>query len=209
MRYLSLQFIAVIALLAGTILASGLAERRVPEPLAVPLDRLSNEIAGWVAVKDEPLDDRVIRTLDATSYLVRTYRKQNLELNLFIAFYAQQRAGESMHSPRHCMPGGGWEIWRHGSAFVRLNGAEAPINQYSIQNAGARMLMFYWYQSKNRVVASEYMGKILLARDTLLTGRTAGTIVRFTLPDVPGASEEGAAFAAQLIPQVQRHFRNP
>jgi hypothetical protein len=39
------------------------------------------------------------------------------------------------------------------------------------------MLMFYWYQSRNRIVANEYLGKILLAKDTLLTGRTAGSIV--------------------------------
>jgi len=69
--------------------------------------------------------------------------------------------------------------------------------------------MFYWYQSKGRIVASEYMGKLLLARDTILTGRTAGSIVRFSLPDVPGASEEGVAIAARLIPEVARCFGSP
>jgi hypothetical protein len=80
------------------------------------------------------------------------------------------------------------------------------VNKYSIQNLGKRMLMFYWYQSKNRIVASEYVGKILLARDTLLTGQTAAAIVRVTLPDVPGADRQGVAFVSQVIPEVQKCF---
>jgi hypothetical protein len=68
------------------------------------------------------------------------------------------------------------------------------------------MLMIYWYQSDSRIIASEYMGKFVLARDTLLTGRTAGSIVRLTLLDQPGAQEEAAAFATQVIPQVRRCF---
>ena len=111
-----------------------------------------------------------------------------------------------MHSPKHCLPGAGWEIWGHDSATVLVNGNPVQINKYSIQNAGARMLMFYWYQSKGRIYASEYLGKVLLARDTILTGHTAGSIVRVIVPDRPGAAEDGAAFAASIIPEVQRCF---
>ena len=66
--------------------------------------------------------------------------------------------------------------------------------------------MFYWYQSKTRIVASEYLGKVLLARDTVLNGHTAGSIVRIMFPDTPTASAEGVAFATRLIPEVERCF---
>ena len=111
-----------------------------------------------------------------------------------------------MHSPKHCLPGAGWEIWKHDSMLIPLDGQHIRVNKYSIQNQGARMLMVYWYQSKDRIVANEYFGKLLLARDTVLTGHTAGSIVRIVLPDVPGADQDGAAFASKLIPQVQRCF---
>jgi EpsI family protein len=203
---ISMQFVVTATLLAGTILLTGMVARRVPQPLAVPLDRIDSEIAGWTAVKGSTLDEHTLRALDATSYLARAYGKQGQELELFIAFYAQQRAGESMHSPKACLPGTGWEIWRHDSATVPVNGKQIHINKYSIQNLAARMLMLYWYQSQDRIVASEYVGKILLARDTLLTGRTSGSIVRIILPDAPGAAEEGIVFASRLIPEVQRCF---
>jgi EpsI family protein len=192
--------------LAGTILLASLSERRVPESLAVPLDRIDSHINGWNEFSEQKLDPRTLSSLDATSYLSRTFQKDSLQLDLFVAFYAQQRAGESMHSPKLCLPGGGWEIWRQDSSSVSFDGLQVRVNKYSIQNLGKRLLMFYWYQSKNRIVASEYFGKILLARDAFTTGQTAAAIVRVTLPDVPGADLEGTAYVSGLIPEVQRCF---
>ena len=202
----TLLFTATAALLGGTILAEGLTSRRIPEPLAVPLAQIDSQIDGWQTFRDEKLPAPTLLALHPTSYLVRTYAKDNVNLGLFIAFYAQQRAGESMHSPKHCLPGSGWEIWRHDSAFIPVNGQEIPVNKYSIENGGTRMLMFYWYQSKSRIFASEYLGKILLARDTMLTGHTAASIVRLMLPDTPGSSEQGVSFAAKVIPEMQRCY---
>jgi len=199
-------FAATVILLALTLLASGLTARRISQPLSVPLVRIDSNILGWSAIGDQKLPPETLEKLDATEYLVRTYRKGNENLELFVAFYAQQRAGESMHSPQHCLPGAGWEIWRQETAQVLVNGTVVRINQDRIENLGSRQLMFYWYQSENRIVASEYMGKLLLARDTLVSGRTAGSIVRIILPDAPEATPEGLAFATKLIPVVWRSF---
>ena len=203
---ISFRFVATGALLIGTLLAGALTGRRTPEALAFPLGTISPEVAGWRAVGDREVPAPTLRALNATSYLSRRYVKDEKNLELFVAFYAQQRAGESMHSPKHCLPGAGWEIWRLGSAIVPVDGKTLTVNKYSIQNAGNRQLMFYWYQSKDRIIASEYLGKVLLARDTILTGRTAGSIVRIMLPDTPAAADEGIAVAAQVIPEVWRCF---
>src|ERR1035437_9093856 len=205
---ISFSFTATVVLLVGTIFLGDLTARRLPSPLAVPLQQIAPDLGGWEAVRDHKLPESTLHALDATSYLSRSYRKDSRELDLFIAFYAQQRAGESMHSPKHCLPGAGWEIWKHDSALVSTDGRQYEVNKYSIQNSGTRMLMLYWYQSKSRIIASEYLGKILLAQETIPTGRTAGSIVRIVLPDVPSAGDEGVAFAASLIPQVQRCFGN-
>lgn len=199
-------FAITVALLMGTLLASGLTARRISQPLALPLEQIDSNILGWSAVGEQTLPPETLHALDATSYLDRTYRKGDLALDLFVAFYAQQRAGESMHSPQHCLPGAGWEIWQEGSAMVTVDGKTIEINQDRIDNLGSRRLMLYWYQSRNRVIASEYLGKVLLARDTLVSGQTAGSIVRIILPDTPGSSQEGVAFAAKLIPAVWRSF---
>jgi len=203
-QLLAPRFVITILLLSGTLLASVWSERRRPDRLALPLEEVDSNIMGWHSVQDGRLDPGVLRKLDPTTYLSRRYRKGSTDLDLFIAYYAQQRAGEAMHSPKHCLPGAGWEIWKLGSALVPVQGRQVRVNKYSITNAGQRMLMFYWYQGKERIIASEYMIKVLLVKDSLLAGHTAGSIVRITLPDTPEASAEGVAFASRLIGQVQR-----
>jgi EpsI family protein len=199
-------FLFTLVLLLLTLVASTLSERRRPSYLANPLESIDAQLAGWRAVSDQALDARILRALRPTSYLSRSYRKGDRQLGLFVAFYAQQRAGESMHSPKHCLPGSGWEIWNYDSMLVPVAAGQMRVNKYSIRNAGQRDLMLYWYQSRERVIASEYLGKLLLVRDALVDGRTAGSIVRIIIPDVAGASEEAATFASALIPQVQRCF---
>ena len=206
MKLLSFRYVATVLLLVMTLAAYALTERRKVDSLAQPLETVSGRISGWEVAGQAPLGDNVLKTLQLTSYLSRTYAKEGTQLGLLVAFYAQQRAGESMHSPKHCLPGSGWEIWKQDSANVPVNGRNVVINQYSIQNSGQRMLVFYWYQSKHRIIASEYMGKLLLAKDALLDGRTAGSLVRITLPDTPSAPAEGTAFAAALIPELERCF---
>jgi EpsI family protein len=202
----SSAYVITVLLLSATLGGYALSERRKPDFLRQPLDSIDKQIAGWTATGDEPLASGVLGRLQLTNYISRTYTKHRTQLGLFIAYYAQQHAGESMHSPKYCLPGSGWEIWKHDSALVPVNGQEVKINQYSIQNNGQRMLVFYWYQSKHRILASEYIGKIMLARDALLDGKTAGSLVRITLPDTPSAPQEGKEFATILIPLVQRCF---
>jgi len=200
----SSRYVIFALTLVGALVAGNLTERRIPENLEAPLNSIAAQIEGWTAAGDNTLLEPTVRALKPTAYLSRTYQKQGRDLDLFISFYAQQRAGESMHSPKHCLPGAGWEIWHLGSARMSVDDESFDINKYSIQNAGTRMLMFYWYQSKKRIIASEYLGKILLAQDTLLTGRTGGAIVRVLLVDTPAALDDGIAFSSRVAPEVWR-----
>lgn len=203
-KSVGLSFAITTALLGGAILVGAMTDRRIPEALALPLDRIDSQIAGWTEIDQQQLNAETLKVLDPTTYLSRTYRKGTSQVDLFIAYFAQQRAGESMHSPRNCLPGAGWEILQQGSATLAVAGKQVVINKYVIENLGTRMLMLYWYQSRSRIVANEYVAKILLARDTALTGHTSGSIVRIVSADDNTAAGEATGFAAAIIPKVQR-----
>jgi EpsI family protein len=203
---ISWHAVATFLLLGTTLMASKLAERRPSESLMKPLDTIDRQISGFTGSDNPPLARGVLAALLPTQYLSRTYNKPGLQADVFVAYYAQQRAGESMHSPKACLPGSGWEIWDFATTDIPVNGHSFKVNKDSISRDGTRMLVLYWYQSKGRVFASEYLGKLLLARDSLLQNSTAGSIVRIVLPDQPGTLTEGRTFAAALIPQVQRCF---
>lgn len=192
-----------IAVLAATLSAAWLADRKRPETLARPLESFPSAIDDWTGVDNPSLTRDVLDELRASSYLSRTYRRGDQSINLFIAYYEQQRAGENMHSPKNCLPGSGWELGEHALIDIPVNGAPVPVNKYFIEKAGSRALVIYWYQSRRRILARETTGKLLLIRDALVEGRTGGSIVRLTLPNQPGALEDGIAFAAKVIPLVQ------
>jgi len=202
-RTLPLHLTGTVLLLAATLAASKLAAHRKSEPLVRPLESISWNISHFVG-REKPYVDEVVNDLRTTSYLSRIYQKPGINADLFIGFYDQQRAGESMHSPKNCLPGTGWEIWDYGTAQVPVNGSVFTVNQYSISRDTQRMLVLYWYQSKGRIIAGEYKAKLLLARDALLFNSTAGSIVRIVVPDQPGALDEARSFAAELIPQLQQ-----
>ena len=199
-------WVAIFLLLAAAGV-SGLSERRVPDSLAMPLESISPDIAGWIESGTELLPSGVVRALKPTSYLARSYTKDRANLELLLVFYAQQRAGESMHSPKACLPAGGWEIWQRDSASIPIHGVSTRINLFHIQSSGQKLLVLYWYQSKRQVLADEYWGKLLLVKDTLQSGRTAGGLVRIMVPDLPGMAEQGKLFASAMAPQVERCFR--
>jgi EpsI family protein len=202
----SWRFGATVLLLGGTAYALHLANERVPDKLVLPLRSVPVSLGGWVGQDSPPLDQPTLDVLLPTSYLERTYSRGAERLELFISYYAQQRAGEAMHSPKNCLPGAGWEIWNYGSLRVPFEGQELTINKYSIQNGGERRVVLYWYQSKGRVIASEYLGKVLLLRDSILQGSTAGSIVRVIVLDAPESVRAGIDFSGKMIAELRRCF---
>jgi EpsI family protein len=199
-----LRYLASFALLISTLAMVGYSERHPPQPLARPLGQIPTQLGEWTGADDPPLAANILRSLDATAVLSRTYQKQGKALNVFVAYYAKQKAGESMHSPKYCLPGGGWEPLEAAPVTVSAGGGKASVNKYLIQKGGQRALILYWYQSTGRIVTSEYQGKALLFWDALIHRRNGGSIVRLTLPNDPGALDDGLAFAPVLIAEMQR-----
>src|SRR5579875_2323372 len=195
--------LAIAAMLAATTTVTALSERQIPAHLAQSLDSLPQTIQGWQSIGDEVIAADALAMLKPTAYLSRTYDKSGVHLGLFIAYYAAQRAGETMHSPLHCLPGNGWEIAKRSKIPLSVDGRQIVINDDLIRKFDHQELMLYWYQSRRRIFASEFLGKFLLLKDAIWEGHTEGSLVRIVLPDAPGMKEEAVSFAQQLIPRVQ------
>lgn len=204
---LTFNFIVTVLLLSATAAGLRVSQIRIPGALVQPLETIPSTIGPWSMVSQSELPERILQTLHATSYLERTYRRGHNELGLFIAYYSEQRAGESIHTPKHCMPGGGVEVADIGTVDIPFAGSKATVNKYIVESGGQRLLILYWYHSKSRIVANEYAAKFYLAHDALTRGDTDGSIVRITVRDRPGALQQAVAFATDVLPAVQKCFR--
>ena len=69
-----------------------------------------NDLGEWKG-KKEKLAQKELESLKTDDYIIADYVNNNGKfINLYIAYYASQQAGSAAHSPRACIPGGGWKI---------------------------------------------------------------------------------------------------
>lgn len=171
-------------IVAVLIVAAGLYVRAVsaaaPAVDRAPLDRFPETVASWSGEDLPALDDRTARVLGADEYLIRRYMQDGeAPVDLFIAYYGQQRQGDAIHSPQNCLPGAGWRPVEESRVPLSTGtGETVTVNRYVIEKALDRRVVFYWYQGRGRIVASEYANKGWLMLDAMRAGRTDGALVR-------------------------------
>ena len=209
----SYRYLVTLAILAATMAAARLASGIEPTALVHPLDSIPASIGPWTAAGEETLSENELSILQPSSYLLRSYRLDEpppgsaakpTQMQLLVVYYARQQVGQSMHSPKNCLPGS-WEVRASGTAVVPVGaGRQARVNTYAIQRDEQKQLILYWYESKGWLAASEFTAKFYLLRDTVAERRSPGALIRLDFPDQPGALEAGESFAAAVIPQIRR-----
>ena len=128
---------------------------------------------------DDHIEQDVARKLGFTEYVMINYLNDSARpVNFYVAYYASQRKGVAPHSPKVCIPGGGWEI----AEFSRTSVNQMPINRALIRKGLQNQVVYYWFEERGTPVASEYLKKWMLFKDALLLNRTDGSLVRVTTP---------------------------
>jgi len=212
----------VAALLLGTSGYLAKMSRAEPTPIRETLASLPMEVGGWRGSLQPDFEDRILAVLGVDDYARRIYRRpQEGWLGLYIGYYASQRQGDTIHSPLNCLPGAGWTPVTQGQVTLSVRESPAPdaaareitVNRFVIQKGLERQLVLYWYQSHNRVVASEYWGRAYTVIDAIRHNRTDAALVRVVLP-IFGEGPEGLAiaerrgrgFVESLFPYLGRHL---
>jgi EpsI family protein len=150
--------------------------------------------------------------LKVDDYLLADYRGAvGLPINVWVAYYASQREGQSTHSPKSCLPGGGWEFRTFEERRLQTPAGELRVNRAVIQNGRDRELMYYWFQQRGRMVTDEYLVKWFIFRDAIERNRTDGALVRVLAPLPTGVTEVAAdreltQFAGTLRRELGRYL---
>jgi len=186
MRKLTAYVPAVILLLGCAFLWQPHAQRSVA--LAAPLTTVLTDMPGYV-FRDDRVTEEERRVAGMTDYVARTYSRDTIvAFSTLVSYYDHQEQGKTIHSPRNCLPGAGWEILRGGTDTLMVDGARRIVNQYLLKNGAATAVAYYWYQGRGRVVANEYRVKWNLLRDAALLGHTEEALVRVVVPVAPGGT---------------------
>jgi EpsI family protein len=216
MRTGRLRFLLAASFIVATALLLQARRRVEIVPARAPLASFPMQLGEWVG-KDFPLDKETLDVLGPGDFLVRGYYDQAPAsrlpfADLFIAYFPSQRAGDTIHSPKNCLPGAGWTPESNERVLLDLRGhAPFPSNRYVIAKSGDRKLVLYWYWAHDRGVASEYLAKFYLVKDAIQMNRSDGALVRITADMRPGETAESAQerlepFTSQIIPLLATYI---
>jgi EpsI family protein len=201
-----------LLILGAAILLQARARNEVYPP-RLPLKQFPAQLGNWSGT-DVAIEKDVLEVLGPGDFLVRIYQSQEKTpyIDLFIAYFRSQRAGDTIHSPQHCLPGAGWAPIENKRITLNMPGHEPfPANRYLIAKGDSRQLVLYWFWAHDRGVASEYWAKFYLVADAIKMNRSDGALVRITTPMYPGETADAAQqrilpFASDVMPLLNSYI---
>lgn len=209
-RPLSYPLIASVAALAVSVaVVSSIDKRAEIIPSRAMFPEFPTQLGNWRG-EQSAMEEAVTKALGLTDYILADYKDGTAQsVNFYAAYYESQRKGVSPHSPRVCIPGGGWQI----ADITRTQLDNLPINRIVIKKEDNTQLVYYWFQQRGRQFANEYLMKWYLFKDALLLNRTDGALVRITTvvssnEDIADADNRLKAFAQQVTPVLPKFIPN-
>jgi exosortase D (VPLPA-CTERM-specific) len=216
-RRLPPSFIAASSLLIVFVITALLLPRPAELiPSRASFDEFPMSIGPWNGQRAS-LEGIYLDTLKLDDYLLADYRSGSADVvDIYISYYNRQRKGDAVHSPRACLPGGGWQLRDFGErslAGIQIKGRALRVNRTIIELGNQRELVYYWFQQRGRVITNEYAVKWYIFRDALTLHRTDGAMVRLIAPiptgvNVAEADRNLTEFASRIMPELPRFVPN-
>lgn len=212
MELKSKRYWLVVALLLATgIYVHILRYTRISIQEQVNLEALPMKLGEWQADENLIISEDTREVLKSTQDLWRSYSdSNNQEIGLFVAYFKDQKYGEQIHSPKHCLPGSGWKIVDRETYEVQLDNSPTSrlkINKLIISKKYFNEIMLYWFWTRSGVITSEYDLKFSLAKNALLRNPTDAAFIRIDLPlpkgDQSQALQVGSKFISDLFPEIK------
>jgi exosortase D (VPLPA-CTERM-specific) len=195
-RAIPRSFMSACALLAA-FAAIGVILPRPAEiiPARTAFVEFPMELGRWTGHRDS-LEGIYIDALKLDDYMLANYVADgDPGVNLYMAYYNSQRHGEAVHSPRACLPGGGWQLSEFDQRTldgIKINGRTLRVNRTLIALGDQRQLVYYWFEQRGRVITNEFVVKWYLFWDAVTRHRTDGALVRLITPLPPNGSVAAA-----------------
>lgn len=163
-----------------------------PPPARQSLVDFPSQLGAWKGVSS-PMERQYLNALELDDYVLADYTAADrLPVNVYVAYYQSPKKGRSSHSPKQCIPGGGWDIASFEPLRMDHVSGLKPgqeINRVVVQKGGQKQIVYYWFKQRDRWITSEYLVKFFLFWDSLTRHRADGALVRLVSTVHAGENE--------------------
>ncbi|MBX9603911.1 MAG: EpsI family protein [Bryobacteraceae bacterium] len=196
-RSRAVLLVTVLLLAQAALLYSSVRKEVIPA--GKPLKGFPTSLDGWRMLQEGVIEKEIQDVLQADDLLNRTYGNGSSIASLFVAAFQSQRNGKTPHSPKNCLPGSGWVPLVSEERQVETPIGTLNVNHYQVGKGDSRSVVLYWYQSRDRSVASEYTAKLYVIADAIRYNRTDTALVRVVVPAEKGREDEAVQVGESLI----------
>jgi len=176
-------------------------------PLQTPLQEFPRQMDEWEG-RDHFFSEGILEQLQVSDYIMRVYRQDNDRgVSLYLGYYETQGEGAQIHSPRHCLPGGGWSAVSEKVRQISVGDREIDVVQAVYRKDESREVFVYWYQMENATITNDYMLKVQMVLNSLKYGRNDAAFVRLSAPVTDSVDEAVTRiedFMDDFVPHLDR-----
>ena len=175
-------------------------------------------VEPWQCNHLQEMSADILRRLGVTDYLLCDFvnPENKTVVNVYVGYHQSQTrdtggSDNLIHPPEHCLPGAGWDIIK--SDIVPLGfGIDGEAKRVIIAKGNQRNLVYFWYQSRGRIIARNHEKVLYMFLDRATSRRTDGSLVRFTIPVLHGDEETAEktfeSVAQSLAPLLPEYVPN-
>jgi EpsI family protein len=184
------------------------ARAEVAVPVGHPLDLFPQTVGNWKMLGQARFDAQTLKVLRPSDYLSRTYSATNGDIiSLYVGYHDGGPQSGSIHSPRQCLPGSGWNRLKDEVRTLNLDGRKISFVSAVYQKDEEKQLFLYWFQARDEILTNEYTLKFALIKNSVLANRRESAFIRLALDatdDEEAAIQSGEQFIRDFYPTIHR-----
>lgn len=163
---------------------------------------------SWKMISQAEFSQQVLDVLRPSDYISRQYiSPEGTDVGLYIGYHGGGKGTGGIHSPKHCLPGGGWFEESSQRQKLAVGGDTLNIVKSVYRKGDSREMFLYWFQVQGDTLSDEYSLKLAEIKNSMLKRRRDSAFIRVSVPvegDVHQATVRGEKFVQDFYPVIQQ-----
>lgn len=143
------------------------------------LTQFPSMLGQWRA-SESRLPPSIEAVAGASEYYYGDYLStSNDKVNLYIAYYRDQKKGAAPHSPTVCIPGDGWIITSDEPVSIKSkSGKIYEVSRLIITKDKHTIVTYYWLKQGNKIFRQQFMARLNLIWFAIKESRADAALIR-------------------------------